>query len=104
MTRGWPAEGWKRSARLATLFAAGALGIFSRLHEVPRLVILLAAVAVPLVWMVTSFEARKAGETEAERHRRMRNLAIGLALFAVVALFYAATMVRMGGNVLNRPL
>jgi hypothetical protein len=38
------------------------------------------------------------------RRRRMRSIAIGLALAALVVLFYVATLVRMGGNVLNRPL
>jgi hypothetical protein len=34
----------------------------------------------------------------------MRSIAIGLALAALVIVFYVATMVRLGGNVLNRPL
>lgn len=38
------------------------------------------------------------------RARRNRSIAIALALGAMVLLFYAATMVRMRGNVLNRPL
>ena len=38
------------------------------------------------------------------RRRRTRSIAIGLALAALVVLFYVATLVRMGGNVLNRPL
>jgi hypothetical protein len=41
---------------------------------------------------------------EWERRRRMRSIAIGVALAALVIVFYIATMVRMGGNVLNRPL
>ena len=41
---------------------------------------------------------------EWERRRRMRSIAIALALVALVVLFYVATMVRLGGNVLNRPL
>ena len=39
-----------------------------------------------------------------QRRRRMRSIAIGLALAALVVLFYVATLVRLGGNVLNRPL
>jgi hypothetical protein len=41
-----------------------------------------------------------------ERRRRQRNrsVAIGLALAALVLLFYLATIVRLGGNVFNRPL
>jgi hypothetical protein len=41
---------------------------------------------------------------EWERRRRTRSIAIALALAALVALFYVATIVRLGGNVLNRPL
>ncbi|MBX9588936.1 MAG: hypothetical protein K2X43_06510 [Hyphomonadaceae bacterium] len=41
---------------------------------------------------------------EWERRRRMRSIGIALALFALVVIFYVATMVRLGGNVMNRPL
>ena len=41
---------------------------------------------------------------EWERRRRMRSIAIALALAALVVLFYVATLVRLGGTVLNRPL
>ena len=44
------------------------------------------------------------GQEEWLRRRKMRSIAIGVALFALVVLFYVATIVRMGGNVLNRPL
>ncbi len=43
-------------------------------------------------------------ERELARRRRMRSIAIGLALGALVILFYVATLVRLGGNVMNRPL
>jgi hypothetical protein len=43
-------------------------------------------------------------EQETKRRQRMRSIAIGLALAALVVLFYVATLVRLGGNVLNRPL
>ncbi len=42
-------------------------------------------------------------EAQAKR-QRMRSIAIALVLAALVVLFYAATIVRMGGNVLDRPL
>lgn len=42
-------------------------------------------------------------EAQAKR-QRMRSIAIAVVLAALVALFYAATIVRMGGNVLDRPL
>ena len=38
------------------------------------------------------------------RQRRMRSIAIALMLLAMTALFYGATIVRMGGNVFNRAL
>jgi hypothetical protein len=36
--------------------------------------------------------------------RRSRNLAIALALGALVVLFFVMTVVRMGGSVLERPM
>lgn len=46
------------------------------------------------------------GESELERRRRqrMRSIAIALALGALVVLFYIATIVRLGGNVVNRAI
>jgi len=44
------------------------------------------------------------GEQERDRRRRVRSIAIALALGALVLLFYLATLVRLGGSVLNRPL
>jgi hypothetical protein len=43
-------------------------------------------------------------QREQQRRRRMRSIAIALALGALVIVFYVATLVRLGGNVLNRPL
>jgi hypothetical protein len=43
-------------------------------------------------------------ERERRRRQRMRSLAIALALGALVALFYVATIVRLGGNALNHPM
>jgi hypothetical protein len=42
--------------------------------------------------------------SEAERRQRMRNIAIGWALVGIVLLFYVATIVRLGGNALNRAM
>ncbi len=41
---------------------------------------------------------------EQQRRRRARNVAIGVALFVLVVLFYLLTVFKMGGNVANRPL
>jgi hypothetical protein len=43
-------------------------------------------------------------QSEWERRRKTRSIAIALALAALVILFYVATIVRLGGNVMNRPL
>lgn len=41
---------------------------------------------------------------EARRLRRRRSLAIAAGLLALVALFYVLTIVKLGGNVYNRPI
>lgn len=43
-------------------------------------------------------------QREWERRRRMRSIGIALALGALVLIFYIATIARLGGNVMNRPL
>jgi hypothetical protein len=43
-------------------------------------------------------------QKERERRQRTRSIAIALALLAMTLMFYAATIVRMGGNVVNRTL
>ena len=45
------------------------------------------------------------GLTEEEaRRRKRRSLAIAAVLFALVALFYALTVVKLGPQILSRPL
>jgi hypothetical protein len=41
---------------------------------------------------------------EEMKRRRTRNLAIAIVLGAIVVLFYAVTIAKLGSNVLNRPL
>lgn len=43
-------------------------------------------------------------QREWERRRKTRSVAIALVLAALVILFYVATIARLGGNVMNRPL
>ncbi len=38
------------------------------------------------------------------KRRRMRSIAIAWILAVLVAIFFAVTVVRLGGNVMNRPL
>lgn len=41
---------------------------------------------------------------EQQRRRRRRSLALALVLGVVVILFYAVTIVKLGPQVMNRPL
>jgi hypothetical protein len=43
-------------------------------------------------------------EEERKRRQRNRSIAIAVVLGLMAILFYVATMVRLGGNVFNRPL
>lgn len=43
-------------------------------------------------------------EKERQRRQRMRSVAIAWILAALVVLFFIVTVVRLGGNVANRPL
>lgn len=38
------------------------------------------------------------------KRRRTRSIAIAWILVALVTIFFAVTMVRLGGNVMNRPI
>ena len=61
------------------------------------------AVAVTLLMAVKLADYLNTG-SEVVVRQRGRNVAIALALGAFAILFYAATIVRMGANVANRPL
>jgi hypothetical protein len=43
-------------------------------------------------------------DEQARTARRRRSIAIALVLGGLVALFYLVTIVRLGGNVFNRPI
>lgn len=42
-------------------------------------------------------------QVEWRRRRKTRSIAIAVALGLLVVMFYVATIVRLGGNVFNRP-
>ena len=55
--------------------------------------------------VITAGENKPADEDgERRRRQRVRSIAIAVALGAMVAMFYVATLVRLGSNVGNRPL
>jgi hypothetical protein len=41
---------------------------------------------------------------EQRRRRRARSIALGIVLAALAILFYVVTVVKLGPNVLNRPI
>ena len=41
---------------------------------------------------------------EQQHRRRIRSIAIGLGLGALVVIFFLITIIRLGSNVANRPL
>ena len=41
---------------------------------------------------------------EQKRRQRARSIAIGLTLAVLVVIFYLVTILRLGGNVFNRPI
>jgi hypothetical protein len=43
-------------------------------------------------------------EKERQRRQRMRSVAIAWILAALAVLFFIVTIVRLGGNVANRPM
>ena len=57
---------------------------------------------------MTTAETAMTGDNQSEEQRRAkqrtRSIAIALALVLLVVLFYVATIVRLGPDVLNRPI
>ncbi|MBU2581788.1 MAG: hypothetical protein KJ622_08730 [Alphaproteobacteria bacterium] len=49
-------------------------------------------------------EQQKKVEAERAKRQRLRSIAIAVGLGVLVVLFYAATIVHLGGNALNRPM
>jgi len=96
--------GWLKPARWATLLGGVGLEWLLRYLGSPiwvRLVVIVSTIAV--IMMLTA-AMNTASLSEAKRRERTKSLAIAGALFAMVALFYAATIVRLGPNALNRDM
>lgn len=51
-----------------------------------------------------SNDGNKRDDAAAARSKRMRSVAIAVGLGALVLLFYAATIVRLGGNVVKQAM
>lgn len=60
---------------------------------------------VSAMQVVNVMDDERVKMTDAQkRARRSRSIAIGLALVALVVLFYVLTIVKFGPAILNRPL
>lgn len=90
--------------RWIILVIGAAIWLAAWASKLPKWMATAVAVVVGLVWMVDNYIRSSTGLTEAKRRERSRNLAIALALAGLVTLFYAATIVRLGPNVFNRPM
>jgi VIT1/CCC1 family predicted Fe2+/Mn2+ transporter len=89
-----------RSVVLSVGVAVWLAAYFSTL---PKWMATAAAVVVGLVWMADYQLRALSTLAEHKRRERVRNVAIAAGLALLVAIFYAATMVRLGPNVFNRP-
>lgn len=58
-----------------------------------------------VIGFMGAMEQLREEQAEAERlkRRRMRSIAIAVGLVLLVILFYAATIVHLGGNAMRRP-
>lgn len=87
------------------LLSIGLLGVFLLRYGMLGYVVAGAIFFATILLGALAIADRVAGAaSEAERRQRMRNIAIGWALVGMVVLFYAATIVRLGGNALNRAM
>lgn len=104
MTSRKPTPGLRDFPRWVILAIGAAIWLAAWFSKLPKWMATAVAVIVGLVWMADDYVRKSQGLPEAKRRERSRNLAIGLALAGLVALFYAATLVRLGPNALNRPM
>jgi hypothetical protein len=89
--------------RSAVLGVGIAVWLGAYFSQLPRWAATLAAVVVGLVWMADYQLRALATLSPAKQRERKRNVAIALALAALVGLFYLGAIVRLGPNVFNRP-
>ena len=97
-----------RAGRLTILGVSALIGVGLLFSGFALWLAALTAIAVAATWMAVSqewmvFKTPPANQAETLlRQRRLRSIAIAVALAAWVALFYAVTIVRLGGNVARR--
>ena len=97
-------DAWQDRAWLIGLAAAATTMVAGYLMGASLWPLMLVAGAMILAGSAVSTRASLARLDEATRRRHTRSIAIGLVLAALVIIFYSATIVRLGGNVVNRSL
>jgi phosphate/sulfate permease len=101
-TEGAQLGAWRSRAWIPAVVIALALAMAGGRFGLPPAVTVVLAGAVFGVGMVISLRASFERLDEAARRQRGRSVAIAAVLFALVALFYAATIVRLGPNALRK--
>ena len=97
--RSWQDRAWLMGLGAAVLVTLAGLSLGLRPWS-----LLVPALSALAVGAGLSINASLARLDETARKQRTRSIAIGLVLAALVAIFYAATIIRLGGNVMNRPI
>lgn len=96
---------WVRNAVTTFVWVVAVFAVQKNGYNALGIAFLTTAVFVTLMLgliAIADYVSRDNADTT--RKQRARNVAIAVALGAMVLMFYAATIVRMGGNVVNRPL
>ncbi len=96
---------WVRNAVTTLVWVVAVFAVQKNGYNALGIAFLITAVFVTVTLgliAIADYVSRDNADTT--RKQRARNVAIAVALGAMVLMFYAATIVRMGGNVVNRPL
>ncbi len=101
-TREMSSTNWMRPARWITLLVGVSLEMAARLLGWPTWMRLLVIAVTIAAIVVLSMTMNTVTLSEVERRQKARSIAIAGVLFALVGIFYAATIVRLGPNALNR--
>ena len=99
-----PVDPWQERAFALALALAGSILLFAVAFGLKPLWPAVAAGAVLVAGAAVSVRASLQRLDPAVRRQRVRSIAIAIVLAALVIMFYAATIVRLGGNVFNRPI
>ncbi|MEQ1694306.1 MAG: hypothetical protein ABL901_00560 [Hyphomicrobiaceae bacterium] len=96
---------WVRNAVTTLVWVVAAFAVQKNGYNALGIAFLVTAVFITvMLGLIAIADYVSRGQSDTTQRQRARNIAIAVALGAMVLMFYAATIVRMGGNVVNRPL